>query len=202
MDWGKRIKQFRARMGMTQEAFAEYFGVDRTTVSRWERGIDEPALVYRRRILALTGTVPEQVIGGLVSHVEALDGLSTLVDANFRVMCTTTAHQQLFKYNFSDVYGKPSQPYWSVEMQEVVRHIGGLEKFRSIPIRRMDLSIVRQPHEGGFGNDQPVAVIGHTVAIGERHEVYGYLTTMRVTDVIPEAPLRRIESYDGPINLS
>ena len=34
--WGPLIKEFRKTRRMTQAVFAEFFGVDRTTVNRWE----------------------------------------------------------------------------------------------------------------------------------------------------------------------
>ncbi len=36
------VKDLRKNLGMTQQEFADYFGVRRETVSRWETGRDEP----------------------------------------------------------------------------------------------------------------------------------------------------------------
>ncbi|KPP81543.1 MAG: hypothetical protein HLUCCA04_07030 [Oceanicaulis sp. HLUCCA04] len=48
--WPRMIRALRGRENLTQEALAGYLGVDQTSVSRWERGRDLPALRQRRRI--------------------------------------------------------------------------------------------------------------------------------------------------------
>ncbi len=35
VDWGQRIRSYRKRSGLTQEALAEAFGVEPRTVRRW-----------------------------------------------------------------------------------------------------------------------------------------------------------------------
>jgi transcriptional regulator with XRE-family HTH domain len=197
VDWGERIKEYRALNGMTQEAFAEYFGVDRTTVSRWERRRDKPSLVFRKRIKALTLSIPESVVRGLIDHIDGLDGFATLLDGKFRVVRTTRSHQALLKYDVSDVYGKSSERYWSLEMEKIITTIGGLRNFRINGIYCLDLTVVRQPHECGFGNERPLASIGRTVAIGDPRDAIGYLTTLQLAEGLPERPSIIIKSLAG-----
>jgi len=199
VDWGERIKEYRALNGMTQEAFAEHFGVDRTTVSRWERGRDEPSLVFRKRIKAMTLSIPESVVRGLIDHIDGLDGFATLLDGKFRVVRTTQAHQALLKYDVSEVYGTSSERYWSLEMEKVITGIGGLRNFRTNGIYCLDLTVVRQPHESGFGNERPLASVGRTVAIGDPRDAIGYLTTLRLAEDVPERPPMVIKSLDDPM---
>lgn len=199
MDWGKRIKEYRALNGMTQEAFAAHFGIDRTTVSRWERGRDEPSLVFRKRIQAMTLSISESVVRGLIDHIDSLEGFATLLDGKFRVVRTTSAHQALLKYDASDVYGRSSERYWSLEMRKVIASIGGLRSFRTNGIYCLDLTVVRQPRESGFGNERPVASIGRTVAIGDPRDAIAYLTSIRLAEAAPERPSIAIRSLDGPM---
>lgn len=199
MDWGERIKEYRALNGMTQEAFAHHFGVDRTTVSRWESGKDEPSLVFRRRIKEMTLTIPESVVRGLIDHIDALDGFATLLDGKFRVVRTTRSHQALLKYDAAEVYGTLSERYWSIEMEKVITGIGGLRGFRRSGIYCLDLRVVRRPHECGFGNGQPLVSVGRTVAIGDPRDAIGYLTTLRLAEGVPEGPPTIIKSLDGPV---
>jgi transcriptional regulator with XRE-family HTH domain len=48
--WPRLLRSFRAREGLTQSAIADRLGVDQSTVSRWERGVDQPALAARRSL--------------------------------------------------------------------------------------------------------------------------------------------------------
>jgi transcriptional regulator with XRE-family HTH domain len=196
VDWGERIKEYRALNGMTQEAFAEHFGVDRTTVSRWERGQDEPSLVFRKRLKAMTLSIPESVVRGLIDHIDGLDGFATLLDGKFRVVRTTRSHQALLKYNGSEVYGTPSEKYWSHNMEKVIGDIGGLRSFRRNGIYCLDITVLRQPTECGFGNPQPVVTVGRTVAIGDPRDAIGYLTTLRLADAAGELPPMVVKSLD------
>ncbi len=43
-NWSDCIRQYRLRYGMTQKEFAVVMGVSQRTVSRWERGEDQPSV--------------------------------------------------------------------------------------------------------------------------------------------------------------
>ena len=51
--WPRLVRALRRRQGLSQQALADRLGVDQTAVSRWERGLDEPRLALRRRLLDL-----------------------------------------------------------------------------------------------------------------------------------------------------
>ena len=150
MDWARRLKDYRSLNGLTQQALADDFGVDRTTVSRWERGVDEPSLAIRRRILALAPTHGEGTIRGLIDFIDSLDGMATLLDAEFRVLRTTQRHQQQMGYDPADLYGRPSERHWSAEMAQIIKQLGGLRGYRRHGVCSMDLVLSRQPLEGGL----------------------------------------------------
>lgn len=46
--WARLVRSLRGRCGLSQRALAEQLSVDQTTVSRWERSLDLPALHHRR----------------------------------------------------------------------------------------------------------------------------------------------------------
>ena len=48
--WSRLLRTVRAQQGMTQRALAERLDVNQATISRWERGCEEPSLKRRRRI--------------------------------------------------------------------------------------------------------------------------------------------------------
>lgn len=49
---GYKIKNLRERHNITQDELAEYLGVTRQTLIRWEKGISEPSLSYLYEISA------------------------------------------------------------------------------------------------------------------------------------------------------
>lgn len=201
MNWAQRIKEFRKLNGLTQQAFAEQFGIDRTSVSRWENGHDEPALVYRRRILALTPTHKEGTIRGLVDFIDGLDGMATLLDTEFRVLRTTRAHQIKMGYDPADLYGQASERFWSAEMERIIKQLGGLRGYRKHGVCSMELALRRQPREGGFGNNAQLVTVGRTVAVGDPRDPACHLTTLRLVETDTPLPPCVIMGLEGPIDI-
>ena len=50
-DWAALCRDYRLRHGLKQEAMAQDFHVDQSTVSRWERGLREPSMQVKQAIL-------------------------------------------------------------------------------------------------------------------------------------------------------
>lgn len=48
-----RIKEYRERTGMTQEALADKLNVDRSVISCWERGKATPCKKHRAMLCAI-----------------------------------------------------------------------------------------------------------------------------------------------------
>lgn len=48
-----RIKEYRERTGMTQEALADKLNVDRSVISYWERGKAAPCKKHRAMLCAI-----------------------------------------------------------------------------------------------------------------------------------------------------
>lgn len=63
---GKRIRALRLEMGLSQEAFADKCGIDRTYMSGIERGVRNPTLVV---ICAIAGGLEMDL-----SHLFMFDG--------------------------------------------------------------------------------------------------------------------------------
>jgi len=53
LDYAKIIKQLRDKLVLTQSEFALLLGVASSTVSRWEKGLHEPTIKQKRRIVEL-----------------------------------------------------------------------------------------------------------------------------------------------------
>jgi transcriptional regulator with XRE-family HTH domain len=50
-DWSERIRGYRSRSGLTQEALADLFNVEPRTIRRWEAGASRPPLDIRQRLM-------------------------------------------------------------------------------------------------------------------------------------------------------
>ena len=53
MNYAKIIKKLREKLILTQTESAKILGVSFTTVSRWEKGIHEPTIKVKRKIVEL-----------------------------------------------------------------------------------------------------------------------------------------------------
>ena len=58
----EKIRALRETKGLSQAELAEALGLDQTTVSAWERGISEPTLFNLRRLAAVLGVEPGDLI--------------------------------------------------------------------------------------------------------------------------------------------
>ena len=54
-DYPARIKQFRARLGLTQAELATRLGVSFATVNRWENGQTKPSPLSWKQLLGMDG---------------------------------------------------------------------------------------------------------------------------------------------------
>jgi transcriptional regulator with XRE-family HTH domain len=197
MTLGERIRAYRKRNGLSQEAFGARFGVERGTVNRWEMGHTEPALIYRKDIERLVLTLPERMLSGIIRHVEFLEAPATLLDGGFRVLRTSRPHQTITGIDPTAVYGRHCERYMAPDMEKVIRDLGGFDAFRRLGVVSLDLTIVHHPKPNGTANTRPRVSIGRTVAIGDPQDPAAYLTTLRLgdPDQAPAPPV--IETLDG-----
>ncbi|MEL7543243.1 MAG: helix-turn-helix transcriptional regulator [Pseudomonadota bacterium] len=68
-NWSAVIRQYRARFGLTQQAFAALLGVSQRTVSRWERGQDRPNIERQRQLRDLGWTPTSLMLRNLAVSV-------------------------------------------------------------------------------------------------------------------------------------
>lgn len=60
---GQRIRKARENKSLTQEQLAEYVGVSRTAVSKWEKEESEPSLAHLTVLSELLGTTTDNLLG-------------------------------------------------------------------------------------------------------------------------------------------
>lgn len=68
-DWGKLVKRYRLRHGLTQGRVATVIGVSQRTISRWERGDDNPSLDLQRKLRDLSWAPPAHLLTSLAQSV-------------------------------------------------------------------------------------------------------------------------------------
>ena len=60
---GQRIRELRIDAGISQQKLAEEIGVNRSAVSFWESGINEPKATYIARLATLFGVTSDYLLG-------------------------------------------------------------------------------------------------------------------------------------------
>lgn len=55
---GRRLREARESLGLSQSAVGLQVGVAQAAVARWEAGLREPALSHRQRLAAVLGADP------------------------------------------------------------------------------------------------------------------------------------------------
>lgn len=146
MDWPRALKDYRRCHGLTQAAFAERLGVDNTTVSRWERGRDQPALSVQKLLRELVAPTMPVLGRALADMIDTTGDIAVLMDKNYRLLRASKAHHAMLRYDASDMYGRQF-PFWTDTMFQIIGHAGGPEGWWTNGIYRMDFHSLRMPGE-------------------------------------------------------
>ena len=67
--WSKIIGKYRLRYGLSQAQLADTMGVSQRTISRWERGDDQPGLIQQKRLRDLGWEPPGSLLRNLAASV-------------------------------------------------------------------------------------------------------------------------------------
>ena len=67
--WGGIVRSVRQRQGISQQQLAGSLGVSQRTISRWERGDDNPSIVQQKRLRDLGWQPPGSFLRSLTSAV-------------------------------------------------------------------------------------------------------------------------------------
>ncbi len=68
--WGGVVRSVRLRAGYSQQQLSEILNVSQRTVSRWERGDDNPSIAQQKRLRDLGWEPPGSLLRSLVSAVQ------------------------------------------------------------------------------------------------------------------------------------
>jgi transcriptional regulator with XRE-family HTH domain len=147
MDWPQALKSYRLRHALTQAALAEILNVDPTTVSRWERGRDRPALGIQRRLRSLLIPPASGLERILKDLIDASGTIAVLYDAKYRVVCSSRRHRELLRLDASELYGQPFQKFEPQAQATFMQSVGGIRGWLRNGIASVDCTLIRHPFE-------------------------------------------------------
>ena len=90
LHFGKKIKAFRLRGGLTADQLADALGVSKSSVRNWECGLNRPDAEVLFRMFSVLRAEPNEFFGlrGASSHLEARErSLLLLFWGNALVVC-------------------------------------------------------------------------------------------------------------------
>jgi transcriptional regulator with XRE-family HTH domain len=103
-DWSLRIRSYRRRTGLTQEALAELFMVEPRTIRRWEAGHSQPPAKIRQRLTKTSvPAISRPEISVLREMVETSSQGITLLNDDLIVLAMSSRDRQWFTSNFGQV---------------------------------------------------------------------------------------------------
>ena len=88
-DWSTLVRRYRLRHGLTQASLGGVLGVSQRTISRWERGEDQPSLDLQRRLRDLGWEPPGSILTSLkaaVRHCPVARALSRTCRLNLQAV--------------------------------------------------------------------------------------------------------------------
>ena len=88
-DWSKKIKSYRLRHGASQTQLAQLLGVSQRTISRWERGDDNPGIAQQKKLRDLGWKTPSSLMENLacsIAHCPAPRALSRTRNLNLQAL--------------------------------------------------------------------------------------------------------------------
>ena len=126
-DWALRIRNYRERSGLTQDALAEMFLVDSRTVRRWEAGKTRPPLDVRRRLGRTHVPIIQTPVGSVLRDLveRSADGI-TLLDDDLKVLAQSARDiRWTVKHYGRDLRGEVFMPYLPSFFEELAAPFGG-----------------------------------------------------------------------------
>jgi transcriptional regulator with XRE-family HTH domain len=209
MDWRLALKEYRRRHGLTQVALADILNVDPTTVSRWERGRDQPALGFQRRLRSLVVPRPSDVERSLRLLIDTSDCLVVLFDCNYRLLHSSPKHRALLRLEPSELYGRPFHRVQSAAQATLLDAVGGPRGWWRNGVVKMEGTLLRKPFENARnprafaqkgdawsirdGVESPlVLAITHEISVADYNPTCSFITLDDAINPRPALGLQRL----------
>jgi transcriptional regulator with XRE-family HTH domain len=150
-DLSEVLRSWRRAKGLKQGLLADMLGVSQSSVSRWERGLDQPSAVLAARLRSLVFKEAVSEIAVQQAITERLPGFAALVDLDgMRLLATTRA----FKAVWSEAV-KAEGERFAEHLTELSRELFNDEEFLQ-SVKRREIALVTgvsNRHVEGFGDN-------------------------------------------------
>ena len=105
--WARAIRAFRVQHGMKQIVLATLLGVDQSTISRWERGVDTPSIAMRRRLREYLRQPFPELEARMAEFIRKTPGVLCLAtDTDFKLLEINTAHARQVRWERAEWLGR------------------------------------------------------------------------------------------------
>lgn len=96
---GDAIAYLRKKVGFTQKDLADRIGISDKAVSKWERGISLPDVVYLRKLAILLNTDTDSLLAGVPSqHVHNWRGILIISENAYKIGASTIIYDKPLVY--------------------------------------------------------------------------------------------------------
>jgi transcriptional regulator with XRE-family HTH domain len=126
-DWATRIRSWRKRSGLTQEAVADLFLVDVRTIRRWEKGTSQPPLDVRERLHRTCVPLIQRPEVSALAKVVSTSAIGTMLLDDKLTVVAMSERERLFwqAQTGQDLLGKSWEPYIPKFFLELLDQHGG-----------------------------------------------------------------------------
>ena len=129
----------------TQATLAELLNVDPTTVSRWGRGRDQPALGILRRPRSLVTPMTGDIERAHRLLIDTSDKFVVLYDHKYRLLHSSRLHRALLRLDASELYGGSFEQFQSESQAAIVNSVGGPRGWIKNGIMKVEATLLRKP---------------------------------------------------------
>lgn len=150
-DWAKSLRDWRRANGVKQGVLANMLGVSQSSVSRWERAIDQPSAATSVKIRNIVHRGIVNQLAQQQAITERLPGLAALVDLD-GMRLLATSHE--FKAVWSEAVKAEGQLF-AEHLTELTRELFYDDAFMQA-VRHNEIAMVTgvsNRHVNGFGEN-------------------------------------------------
>jgi DNA-binding XRE family transcriptional regulator len=198
LNWAQRIKAYRKSHCLTQEQLAAHLNVDHTSISRWERGRDQPNLDMQRKLKRLVEGRLTTVDRALRDLIDFTEDIAVLLDKDYQLVRASPAHQKLLNYNAADMVGVRF-PFWTESMFQIMAHAGGPDGWWKNGIYRMDFMSLRKAGERANNQADIVSQVRTVTVRDSTGEVLRYSVTKKVPTSLYKPQRPKLVTFDEAV---
>jgi transcriptional regulator with XRE-family HTH domain len=150
-DWDIRIRNYRQRSGLTQEALADLFMVDARTIRRWEAGQTLPPLEVRRKLQRTRVPIINRPEAAVFKQLVATstEGIM-LLDDELTILAMSDRELQWFQSQYGfDPRGRSWEPYIPHFFIPLLDRYGGWRATTRAGLSSITSDFRRHPPETG-----------------------------------------------------